>query len=76
MCYQHDRQSLVIQILEYLHDLDRCPAVEISCRLIRQQDRRPIHQGASDGHTLLLTSRHLRGKMLSAIRQPNHRQRF
>src|SRR6266404_8745380 len=48
--HEHDRQSLVVQILQYLHDLDRGAAVEIPRRLIRQQNRRPIHQGAGHGY--------------------------
>ena len=70
---QHDRQSLVVQILKNLHDLDGGAAVEIAGGFIRQQNRRTIHQRARYGDPLLLPSRHLRRKMLRSIGKTDHR---
>ena len=41
------------------HDVDRGAGVEVSGRFVREQHLRTIHQGASDGHALLLSSREL-----------------
>src|SRR6266498_2242211 len=40
---ENDRQSLLIQVLEDLHDLDRRSAVEVSGRLVGEEDRWMIH---------------------------------
>ena len=71
---QDDGQTLVIEVLEDLHDLDRCAAVEISRGFVRQKDRRAVDQCAGDRHTLLLPAGHLRRKMLRAIAKTNHGQ--
>src|ERR1700693_2643609 len=50
-------QSLVgVELLENFHDLDAGSAVEIPGRLIRQQDRRMVHQRSRNRHSLLLSA--------------------
>src|SRR6266699_4278388 len=53
--YQHNGQSFVVQALEDLHDLDRGTAVQIAGGLIGEENRRVVHQSASDRHPLLLS---------------------
>src|SRR6266704_2932534 len=64
---QHDGQSFVVQVLEDLHDLDRGTAVQIAGGLIGEENRRVVHQSASDRHPLLLSSGHLRWKVFRAV---------
>src|ERR1700688_1561447 len=73
---QDDGQSFVVQVLENFHDFDGRAAVQISRRLVRQQDRRLVHQRAGNGYALLLPAGHLRGKVLRAIREAHHGQRI
>ena len=74
---QHDGQALlVIQCLQNVHDLDRCPAVQVPGRLIGQQDRRPVHQPARNGHALLLPAGKLRRMMPGAFGESHARQRL
>ena len=50
--------------------------VEVSGRLVRQQDRRLSPQCAGDGDTLLLTARKLRGIVPHAVRHADALQRL
>src|SRR5262249_53452413 len=73
---QNDGQSAVIERLKDLHELDRSSAVKIAGRFVREQDGGPVDQGAGDRDTLLLAARQLRRKMIGALGQPHHLQRF
>ena len=54
--HHDDRQAAGIQVLKDLHDLDRCPAVEIAGRLVGKKQRGPIYERPGDGDPLLLTT--------------------
>ena len=71
---QDKGQTLPIEILEDLHDLDRGPAIQVAGRLIGQQNRRTVYQSTRNGYSLLLASRELRGKMFHAVGEANHLQ--
>src|SRR6266704_3061510 len=73
---QHNGQSFVVQALEDLHDLDRGPTVEIAGGLIGEENRRVVHQRASDRHPWLLSSGHLRWKVFRAVGKSDHGQRI
>src|ERR1700676_3002641 len=57
--YQYDRQALIVESLEDLHDFHRGARVEVAGGLVGEQYGRTIHQGARDGDALLLSSGHL-----------------
>jgi hypothetical protein len=54
-----DRVALLIQPLKKRHDFDAGCSIESTGGLVREQDRRTIHQSARDGDTLALTARAL-----------------
>src|SRR6266581_4676441 len=66
---QHDRQALLVQLLQDIDNLHGGTAVEIAGRLIGQQDRGPVYQRASNRDALLLSAGELRWVMQLAIRQ-------
>ena len=45
---------LLLELLKDVHDLDGCAGVEVAGRLVGEQDRRAVEQGARDSDTLLL----------------------
>ncbi|GAB2515714.1 hypothetical protein GCM10027064_11850 [Microbacterium petrolearium] len=55
----HDRRARRVDLREQLHDVGRRGGVEVSRRLIGQQQLRPVHERARDRHTLLLAAREL-----------------
>ena len=63
-----DRRAFAVQLAEQLHDGFAVLRVEVSGRLVRQQDRRGAGDGAGDRDALLLTARELRGQVLGAVR--------
>ena len=71
----HDhRRAGRVDAVEELHDADRRRRVEVSGRLVGQQDRRAVHEGAGDGDALLLTTGELvRAALLLAV-QADHLQ--
>ena len=60
--HDHGRAALV-DAGQQLHDVDRGGGVEVSGRLVGEQDLRPVHDGTRDRDALLLTA----GKL---VRQP------
>src|SRR5579859_7730817 len=68
-------QSLIVEFLQDFHDFYGCAAVEVSRGLVCQEDRRLVYQRARNGDSLLLTSGHLRRKVVRAVCQTDHRQR-
>ena len=50
--------------------------VEVSCRLVGQQQRRAHHQRSRDGDALLLAARHHARSMLRAFTESDARQQF
>src|SRR5437868_13964000 len=61
MGHLDDCGSLVVQLLEELHDLLALAGVQVPRRLIRQDQLRVSDDRAGYGHKLLLTSRKLTG---------------
>ena len=58
--HEHDRDALFgVQPLEDPHYLDAGPRVEIARGLVREEQRRIVHERARDGDALLLTARQL-----------------
>src|SRR5512146_3192973 len=76
VCHQHDRQPLIVEVLEYLHHLDGRAAVQVPCRLVSEQDRWFVDQGAGDRHALLLSARKLGGVVTHTVAKTDHLQRF
>ncbi len=65
MRYQDDGQPLfAVEAGDRGHDFGRGLRIDIAGRLVGQQDRRVMDQGASDGDALLLTARQLIGMVL------------
>ena len=55
---QDDRDAAVhVQALEQAHHLDAGPRIKVTGGFVGQDDRRIVHQRASNGHALLLTTR-------------------
>src|ERR687890_1179775 len=52
----HDCRTGPVDPVQQAHDLDRRVGVEVSRRLVRQQDQRPVDERAGDRDTLLLTA--------------------
>src|SRR6202158_5825277 len=61
---------------DQVHDFLAGFTVEISRRLVRQQDHGPIDERARNGCALLFASRKLRGAVLHAGREANAIERF
>jgi len=62
-----DGDALIVQLLEYTHDLDAGLGVQISSRFIGQEQGGPVHQSAGDGYALLLAARKLVWMMIGAF---------
>ena len=66
---QNDGVSLTVQIGEQGHDFLAGARVEVSRRLVGQDDRRRIHQGARNGNALALPTGKLIGLVVHAVGQ-------
>ena len=66
---EDDRVAGLIQTLEERHDLDACPRIQIAGRLVGQEDRRIVDEGARDRHTLPLAAGQLVGPVALAVRE-------
>src|SRR5688572_18457489 len=55
-----DRRAVGVQVRQQRHDLLAVLRVQVTRRLVGQQDRRATHERARHGDTLLLTARELR----------------
>src|SRR5579883_2883034 len=72
----HRHSPLAVQPLEDPHDLSAGVRVEITSRLISQDQARMMNKGSSNRHALLLAAGELAGAVSRAINQPNPRQRL
>ena len=63
-----DRRAFAVQLAQQLHHRFAVLRVEVSGRLVREQDRRRAGDGAGDRDALLLTARELAGQVLGAMR--------
>jgi len=66
-----DRNASLVQLLEDSHDFNAGPAVQVSGRLIREQDLGVIDQRPRNGDALLLSAGKLTGMMILAPLQTN-----
>ena len=72
----HDnRDALLVELLKNAHDLDAGLAVQISRRLVREQQLRLVHERARDGNTLLLAAGKLVWMMVGARSEADEFQR-
>src|SRR5205823_2835305 len=77
VCYQDERDSsFAIQPLKDFHHLYRSSRVEISGRLVSQNQRGIIHQRAGHCYALLLSPGQLVGMVLFATFESDRSQRF
>jgi hypothetical protein len=54
---RHDHGGTgLIDAVEETHDALACRRVEVACRLVSEQDQRPVDECASDRYTLLLAT--------------------
>ena len=60
----HHGGSGAVDAVEDPHDADRRGRIEVSGRLVGQQDQRTVDEGPGDRHTLLLTTGELAGVAL------------
>jgi hypothetical protein len=58
---------LPVEALEDIHDFNRRARIQVSRRLIPLQDGGLVHQGARNGHALLLPAGKLAGVMVQAV---------
>src|SRR6266511_3657067 len=66
---QHDRLAGPEQLLEQSHDLFAGGRVEVAGRLVGEQDRRLVHEGAGDRDALALAARQLVRLVVHAVAQ-------
>src|SRR5690606_30891681 len=71
---QHDGLAPRMQLFEQRHDVRAGLAVEVSCRLVGEQQGRAVDQSARNGDALALTTRQLRRLVLHAITETDLRQ--
>src|SRR3954464_8887995 len=64
----------LVDPVEQLHDPDRGDRVEVSARLVGQQQRRVVDEGAGDGDALLLATGELVGVAVELGRQADQAQ--
>ena len=68
----HDHRDLLVnvQVYQNLHHYIGTAGVEVTGRLVEQEDRGVIRNGSSDSDTLLLTPRQLIREMVETAAQP------
>src|SRR5204863_130037 len=70
-----DRRAAAMQLAEQIHHRFAAARVEVSRRLVRQQDQRLAGDRARHSDALLLTAGQLTRKMLRAVRHPDALER-
>ena len=70
------RVAAPVQIEQNLHHLATGAAVERPRRLVGQNDRAAVHQGARDADALLLAARKLIGTVVEALSKAKSREQF
>src|SRR5216684_5139902 len=71
-----DGRAALVDLIEQIHDLARHERVEVSGRLVGQDQLRVRRQNAGDGYPLLLTARHLRRQMMQPRGEADHLRRL
>ena len=74
--HDDDRDAQSVQILEHPQDLFAGARVEVSGRLVGEQERRTIDERPRDGHALLLTAGHLARLVVHALAKSHFFQQF
>src|SRR5262245_59164006 len=70
--HEGDRNSaLLIEALKHVHYFDRCSTIEISGRLISEDDGGSVNERASNSYTLLLSARELVRHVVHTAAQPD-----
>ena len=72
---EDDRDPLFVQLLKKRHDFHRRLRVEVSGRLVREDDGRLGHQRAGDCHALLLTAGQLARLVIEPLAESDALQR-
>src|ERR1700726_1417374 len=67
MCHHANRRPACVQLFEEFHYRLAVAGIEITGRLVGQQNRRFSGEGASDSDALLLTTGELTGQMLGPV---------
>jgi hypothetical protein len=67
--------QLAVQLVQQVQHLFAGGAVEVAGGLVGDDQRRVGHQGAGDGHALLLAAGQLVGVVVGAVGQAHHGQR-
>src|SRR5262252_4012275 len=75
VCDHANRRSAAMQFTEEIHHRFTAPRIEVSGRLVRQQDERLAGNRARDRHTLLLTAGQLARQVLRAMRHADALER-
>ena len=68
------RAPLVVELMEYLHDLLAGVRVEVAGRFVREDYRRARGDCTGYRDSLLLTAGHLRGQVVHALFEPDSAQ--
>ena len=72
----HNDQSLAGYLLHKIHDLHACRGIECSCRFIRKQYLRIVHESAGYRDALALSARKLVRTLVELITQSDFFQSF
>ena len=67
MCHHNDSIASAVQLSQLFHDDMARAAIEVTRWLIRQDNRRVIHQGASNCHALHLPTTQLPRHVIFAL---------
>ena len=72
---EHDRPAVLVELLEDRQDVPRRRGVEVSGRLVREDQLGVGDERAGDGDALLLAAGELVGGVVDAVVEPDHPQR-
>src|SRR2546423_11912896 len=64
-----ERRAIAVQPLKQRNDFGAGAGVELSRRLVGEEQRWPVRERARDGNALLLSARQFGGTMIDALRE-------
>lgn len=73
---EQDRGAGLVDVFEQTEDIDGELWVEVACRLVREDERRLVHDRARDGHSLLLAARQDARRVRPAAREAHSLERL
>ncbi len=76
MCDHHDGAAALIQALQHFHDILAAGCIQVSGRLIGQDDGRVVRKGARHGNALLLAAGKPGRFMIHTVLQADLREQF